>query len=119
MSFSLIASSQTTSIEIEKSQKEEIVKTLLAYPLALDEIKAYEQLVITIKKNLQEQKNKTNLLEITNNIQSDIINKEREKFGLLQKNNTLLKKQLKSSRLTTVKVSVVAAAIIGGIILIK
>lgn len=95
---------QSEPINIPLETKIEVVKTLVSYPLVLDELLLTEQLL--------ESKTKLNtFLEVEVSKQSQII-------ANLEKSNDLLKKQLQKQKLKGLKIAGVGVlAIVGAFIL--
>ena len=110
MSVSWTVSSQITGIS--KEIKKEVVSTLVAYPLVLNELKLTNEAlgVCNEIRAIQES-------EIT--IRDSQINNLNSQIDILDKQNELFRQQLKKSKGGTFKVAAIGVATIVGIILIK
>lgn len=117
MSWNSTAYSQT--INIPKETKKEIVKTLVAYPVALKRINILDELLVKANERIV-------LLEKKVEVKDEVIKKKNEEIGVWsningksEAQNKLLKKQLKNSRLGQLKIVGIGGAILGVILIVK
>ena len=112
MSVQSIAQSDTTRINLTIQNKLEVVKTLTAYPLLLDNVYLKDDLLATsqeLNQNLRLQ------IENSNN---EIKNLETQ-INALQEEKQLFKTQLRKQKLKSVKIGGIALLTIIGVILVK
>ena len=112
MSVQSIAQSDTTRINLTIQNKLEVVKTLTAYPLLLDNVYLKDDLLATsqeLNQNLRLQ------IENSNN---EIKNLETQ-INALQEEKQLFKTQLRKQKLKSVKIGGIALLTIVGVILVK
>ncbi|MCP4053633.1 MAG: hypothetical protein GY739_11300 [Mesoflavibacter sp.] len=110
MFISWTASSQITGIS--KDQKYEVVSTLIAYPLVLNELSLTNQLLTNCNEL-----NKLYKLQIKTYEDNEVLHKAQIK--ILKKQNKLFNTQLKKEKLNKFKIAGVGILAIAGAILIK
>lgn len=112
MSVQSIAQSDSTRINLTIQNKLEVVKTLIAYPLLLDNIYLKDDLLKTsndLNDNLR--------LQISNSVK-EIDNLELQ-IKSLQEEKELFKVQLRKQKLKSVKIGGIAVLTIVGVLLVK